>query len=83
MKPHLPTLVAFLAFAMIATALADGGETAPATAAVIVEQVIEVDGIQAAVRRFHEIKSDPQSTHVVDEGELNSLGYRFLYQGRA
>jgi predicted alpha/beta superfamily hydrolase/TolA-binding protein len=43
-----------------------------------IEQVIRKNGIQAGLKKYHSIKSDPKNELYFDENEFNGLGYRLM-----
>ena len=48
----------------------------------LLEEVVESDGIVAAVRRYYELKSASPDAYEFGVSELNKLGYRLLQRGR-
>jgi Tfp pilus assembly protein PilF len=40
--------------------------------------VIRKNGIQAGLKKYHSIKSDPKNELYFDENEFNGLGYRLM-----
>jgi tetratricopeptide (TPR) repeat protein len=43
---------------------------------------IASDGIDAAVKQYHELKTAAPTTYNFDESELNSLGYKFIRKNK-
>ncbi len=52
------------------------------SAAYAIEQELNKSGIKAALKKYREIKSDPQNKLYFDENEFNALGYRLLGKGQ-
>lgn len=52
------------------------------SAAYAIELVLNKSGIKAALKKYREIKSDPQNKLYFDEREFNALGYRLLGKGQ-
>jgi D-alanyl-D-alanine-carboxypeptidase/D-alanyl-D-alanine-endopeptidase len=48
------------------------------SAAYRIEQIINKDGIEAALEKFREIKSDPANKLYFEESEFNDMGYRLM-----
>ena len=48
------------------------------SAAKIIEKVIDESGIEASVKKYHEMRSAPQDEYFFDESQFNALGYRLL-----
>jgi len=48
------------------------------SAAVIVEQIIMESGIEAAIKKYNEIKSGPKGKYFIGETQFNDLGYRLI-----
>lgn len=48
----------------------------------VLEEVVESDGMVAAVRRYHELKSASPDAYEFGVSELNKLEYRLLQRGR-
>ncbi|MCJ7579279.1 MAG: tetratricopeptide repeat protein [Candidatus Aminicenantes bacterium] len=46
-----------------------------------VEQEINKNGIKAGLKKFREIKADPQNQLYFDESEFNAVGYRLMVRG--
>ena len=51
-------------------------------AANIVEETISESGIDAALRKYYEMKSNPDSQYYFDEYSFNTLGYTLLGEGK-
>ena len=67
----------------IATILHDGQADPPVkSVAAHLYQVIERDGLGAAVARYREIRKQKGREYSLGEGELNTLGYELLKDGR-
>jgi tetratricopeptide (TPR) repeat protein len=47
-----------------------------------IDQEIRKNGIQAGLKKYRAIKSDPQNQLYFDENEVNALGYRLLGAGK-
>ncbi|MCU0646282.1 MAG: hypothetical protein MUC94_18745, partial [bacterium] len=47
-----------------------------------IEKELNKSGIKAAVKKYREIKSDPQNKLYFDEREFNALGYRLMGKGQ-
>ena len=52
-------------------------------AARIIEKVIAESGIEAAVKKYHDLRSAPEEEIFFDENQFNSLGYQLLGARRA
>jgi tetratricopeptide (TPR) repeat protein len=52
------------------------------SAAYRIEQTIQKQGIQAGLKKFREIKSDPNNALYFSENEFNAMGYRFMGSGK-
>jgi CubicO group peptidase (beta-lactamase class C family) len=48
----------------------------------VVATVIEEKGVDAAMARFHSIRTSSPAAYDFDEGEMNTLGYTYLQRGR-
>ena len=51
-------------------------------AVTIVEKAIEESGIEAAISRYREMKSESKGEYYFDEASFNALGYRLIGQGK-
>lgn len=47
-----------------------------------IEQEIDKNGIEAGVKKYREIKSNPENKLYFDESEFNALGYRLMGKGK-
>jgi len=52
------------------------------SAALIIEKAITESGIETAVKKYRELKSQPSGDYFFDEESFNALGYRLLGQGK-
>ena len=52
------------------------------SAAYRIEQEINKNGIKAGLKRFREIKSDPENKLYFEESEFNAMGYRLMGNGK-
>lgn len=52
------------------------------SAAYRIEQEIREKGIQAGLKKFREIKSDPKNELYFEESEFNAMGYRLMAAGK-
>jgi D-alanyl-D-alanine-carboxypeptidase/D-alanyl-D-alanine-endopeptidase len=52
------------------------------SAAYRIEQAINKNGIEAGLKRFREIKADPENKLYFEESEFNAMGYRLMGIGR-
>jgi len=52
------------------------------SAAYRIEQEIRKSGIQAGLKKFREIKSNPKNELYFEESEFNAMGYRFMGAGK-
>lgn len=52
------------------------------SAALEVEKIIAAAGIEAAVKTYHQRKTDPKNEYYFDERQFNALGYRLLTAGK-
>jgi tetratricopeptide (TPR) repeat protein len=50
------------------------------SATAVLEQIIAESGIEAALRKYAEIKDAPLEKYYFDEAEMNRLGYRLINQ---
>jgi tetratricopeptide (TPR) repeat protein len=53
-----------------------------ASAAYRIEQEINKSGIRAGLKKFCEIKSDPENKLYFEESEFNAMGYRLMGNGK-
>ena len=51
------------------------------SAAYRIEQAINKNGLKAGVKKYREIKSDPENKLYFEENEFNALGYRLMGKG--
>lgn len=49
----------------------------------VIEEIHASDGIEAAIRRYHELKTESPDAYDFDIGQLNRLGYKLLQRGLA
>jgi len=52
------------------------------SAAYRIEQEIDKNGIQAGLKKYQAIKSDPKNELYFNEGEFNAMGYRLMGAGK-
>jgi tetratricopeptide (TPR) repeat protein len=52
------------------------------SAAYRIEQAINSDGLEAGLKKYRSIKSDPESKLYFEESEFNALGYRLMGKGK-
>jgi len=52
------------------------------SAAYRIEQAIDKNGIKAGMKRYREIKSDPENKLYFEENEFNAMGYRLMGKGK-
>ena len=64
--------------AMIRQRLNQVERTISSSAAYRIEQEIRKSGIQAGLKKFKEIRSDPKNELYFEENEFNALGYRLM-----
>ena len=68
--------------AMIRNRLSQIDRMIDSSAAFRIEQVINNSGMEAGLKKYREIKSDPENKLYFEESEFNAMGYRFMGTGR-
>ena len=67
---------------MIHTRLSQVERMINSSAAYRIEQEIDKNGIQAGLKKYQAIKSDPKNELYFNEGEFNAMGYRLMGAGK-
>ena len=67
--------------AMIHMRIDEIGRMIDSSAAYQIEQEIKKSGIEAGLKMYQAIRSDPKSKLYFDEGEMNAMGYRLMGTG--
>ena len=83
-KGYLEKMVELLPFdnAMIRSRLSMVEKRINESAAYQVEKAIRASGFETAIKKFHELRQDKQTTFYFEEREFNELGYRLVNTGK-
>jgi tetratricopeptide (TPR) repeat protein len=68
--------------AMIRHRLSQVERTIAGSAAYRIEQEINKDGVNAGLKKYREIKANPDNKLYFEENEFNAMGYRLLGKGK-